>query len=86
MNLVRIGSLCILLLCTGCAKEVLYETKIQEVKIPVAMQINRPNRPIYLATDSIPGYTLKLIEYTEILEMLIDENNKLISNEVSNDR
>lgn len=87
MNLVRIGSLCLLLLCTACAKEeVVYKTQIQEVKVPIAMTINRPPRPSYLLTDTIPGYTLKVVEYAEILEMLIDENNKLVTNEVINER
>lgn len=59
----------------GCAKPVI-QTEYVEVKVPVRYKLERPTRPSYLKTDSVPVYLLKLVEYTTKLEIIIDENNK----------
>lgn len=69
--------LCIFVLM-GCSTSptVVYKTEYQEVKIPVVYELKRPNRPIYESNDSVPVYLLKLIEYTQVLETIIDEHNE----------
>jgi hypothetical protein len=51
---------------------------MKEVDVPVAVKINKPDRPIYTSNDSMLTYLIKVIEYTETLEVLIDEHNNLI--------
>jgi hypothetical protein len=79
MNLVKISSLLLLGVLLGCSKPtVLYKTTMKEVDVPVAVKINKPDRPIYASNDSMLTYLIKVIEYTETLEILIDEHNNLI--------
>lgn len=68
-------SLCFVLI--GCAKpEIIYKTEYKEVKVPVVYKIERPERPIFKSTDTTPIYLLKVLEYTQTLELIIDEHNK----------
>lgn len=80
MQKIFLGSLVCLLLSSGCtSKEVIYTPKIQEVYIPVATKLDRPSRPNYSKSDTVPSYLLKLIEYTCRLEIIIDTNNEVAS-------
>lgn len=67
----------IALLLTGCATKPKIVTKVEyvEVKVPVVYHIDRPSRPRYLKTDTIPVYLNKLVRYTHKLEVIIDEHN-----------
>ena len=79
MNLVRISILSLLIaLIVGCSAKptILYKTEYKEVKVPVIVKIDRPERPKYLSTDTNPSYLLKVITCTKKLEALIDEHNK----------
>lgn len=58
----------------GCAKQPMIKYEYVEVKVPVKPVVNRPVRPVYNKKDSIPTYLLKLITYTNKLEVIIDEN------------
>lgn len=78
MTLLRISLLCfIVALCLGCAKqpEVIYKTEYVEVSVPVVYKLDRPKRPSYTKTDTAPTYLLKLIEYTKVLEAIVDGHN-----------
>lgn len=82
MNLVRISILSLLLvLMIGCSTKpaTLYKTEYKEVKVPVIVKIDRPERPKYLSTDTNPSYLLKVLTYTKKLEILIDEHNKKVN-------
>lgn len=75
IKLINIIFLC--LLFTGCAKpEIIYKTEYKEVKVPVIYKIERPNRPTFESTDTIPIYLLKVLKYTQSLELIIDEYNQ----------
>ena len=78
MNLVKISSLAILAaMLVGCAKpKVITKTEIVEVKVPVVYKLERPDRPKFLRSDTVPTYLNKLVKYTEKLEVIIDEHNK----------
>lgn len=60
----------------GCTKP---STVTQYVNIPVAMRIDKPDRPIYLANDNPATYLVKVLEYTKVLEILIEENNNQVN-------
>ena len=78
MNFPLRTSSLILLGCTlvGCAKpQVITKTEIVEVKVPVVYKLERPERPRFLAKDTVPTYLNKLVKYTEKLEVIIDEHN-----------
>lgn len=62
--------------CASIKPEVIYRTEYQEVKVPVVYKLQRPKRPVYLPTDTTPVYLLKLIEYTKLLETIIDKHSK----------
>lgn len=82
MNLVRTSILSLLIvLMVGCSAKstILYKTEYKEVKIPVIVKIDRPERPKYLSTDTNPSYLLKVLTYTKKLEILIDEHNKKVN-------
>lgn len=82
MNLVRISIIGLLfMLIVGCSTKpiILYKTEYKEVKVPVMVKINRPERPKYLSTDTNPSYLLKVLTYTKKLEVLIDEHNKKVN-------
>ena len=76
-SLVKISSTILLgLILVGCAKpQVITKTEIVEVKVPVVYALERPERPRYLAKDTVPTYLNKLVKYTEKLEVIIDEHN-----------
>ena len=79
MNLVRIsilGLLTTLIVSCSTKPTVIYKTEYKEVKVPVIVKIDKPERPKYLSTDTNPSYLLKVITYTKKLEVLIDEHNK----------
>lgn len=75
--LVKISSVILLVLTlVGCTKpQVITKTEIVEVKVPVVYALERPERPRYLAKDTVPTYLNKLVRYTEKLEVIIDEHN-----------
>ena len=82
MNLVRISILSLLIiLIVGCSTKptILYKTEYKEVKVPVIVKIDRPERPKYLSIDTNPSYLLKVLTYTKKLEILIDEHNKKVN-------
>lgn len=82
MNLVRISilSLLIVLMVSCSAKPtILYKTEYKEVKVPIIVKIDKPERPKYLSTDTNPSYLLKVLTYTKKLEILIDEHNKKVN-------
>lgn len=65
-----------LLALSGCAtREPITVTEFVTVEVPVICKIDRPNRPKYIDSQSVPTYLSKLITYTEVLEMIIDEHN-----------
>ena len=77
MRVTRYLTVLWLMFLVGCCKpNIEYVTKYQEVKVPVVYRIDKPNRPVYLPTDTAPVYLLKVLEYTELLEILINEHNK----------
>ncbi len=77
MKLISVSLLLCMLLLMGCAKpQTIYITEHQEVKVPVVYKLQRPKRPVYLPTDTTPVYLLKLIEYTKLLETIIDKHSK----------
>ena len=71
--------LCSLLLC-GCVHsntpKVIQQTNYQEVKIPVVYKIDKPSRPEYNDNDTIVAYLLKVLEYTQQLEIYISTIDK----------
>lgn len=74
---IKLISIFLCLLFIGCSKpEVIYKTEYKEVKVPVVYKIERPDRPIFKSTDTMPIYLLKVLEYTQTLELIIDEHNK----------
>ena len=79
MNLIRISVLGLLIaLIVGCSTKptVIYKTEYKEVKVPVVYKIERPDRPIFKSTDTTHIYLLKVLEYTQTLELIIDEHNQ----------
>ena len=74
---IKLISMFLCLLLIGCSKpEIIYKTEYKEVKVPVVYKIERPNRPIFKSTDTTPIYLLKVLEYTQTLELIIDEHNQ----------
>ena len=64
------------LMLVGCAKpRIITKTEVVEVKVPVVYKLERPNRPRYKSTDTVPVYVNKLVKYTEKLEVIIDNHN-----------
>jgi hypothetical protein len=53
-----------------------YVDRPVEVKTPVIMVINKPNRPVFAKNDTTTTYMIKVLEYTKILETLINEHNE----------
>lgn len=58
-----------------------YITKHEEVYIPIRVKIDKPNRPIYEPTDNTYTYMLKVLDYTKVLEHIIDKNNEEVKYE-----
>ena len=74
---IKLISVFLCLLFIGCSKpRVIYKTEYKEIKVPVVYKIEKPNRPVFKSTDTTPIYLLKVLEYTQILELIIDEHNK----------
>lgn len=71
------GLLLAMMLLVGCSAKPKIVTKVEyvEVKVPVVYKLERPERPRYLKTDTIPVYLNKLVRYTDKLEVIIDEHN-----------
>ena len=70
---------CLLLSLVGCSTktpDTIYKTEYQEVKVPVVYKQQRPQRPAYLSGDTAPTYLLKILEYTTVLEVIIDEQGE----------
>ena len=45
-----------------------------KVNIPVVYNLERPERPKFTTEDTSPSYLLKILEYVESLEIIIDEH------------
>lgn len=78
ISLIKNSWLCVIvLLLSACASKpnIITKTEYVEVKVPVVYHIEKPERPKYLKTDTIPVYLNKLVRYTNKLEVIIDEHN-----------
>lgn len=64
----------LLSIIVGCSKHP--EIKYNEVLIPVTQKLYKPDRPIYLSSDNTYSYLLKVLDYTNLLETIIETNNK----------
>ena len=76
-SLIRLTSGAILgLMLLGCSAKprAITETEIVKVNIPVVYNLERPERPKFTTEDTSPSYLLKLLEYVETLEVIIDEH------------
>ena len=76
-SLIRLTSGAILgLMLLGCSVKprVITETEIVKVNIPVVYNLERPERPKFTTEDTSPSYLLKVLEYVESLEIIIDEH------------
>lgn len=59
----------------GCSARVVEKTV--QVKVPIVVPINKPERPVYSKNDTTITYMIKVLEYTKILETLIKEHNEV---------
>lgn len=76
MKVISLFLMCILLLGCGTRQApTVYKTEYFEVLVPVVNPITRPNRPVFTDKDTIHTYLIEVLEYTTILEILIDEQN-----------
>ena len=76
-SLVRLTSVVVLgLMLLGCSARprTITETEIVKVNVPVVYNLERPERPKFTTEDTSPSYLLKLLEYVETLEVIIDEH------------
>ena len=76
-SLIRLTSVAILgLMLLGCSAKpiVITETEIVKVNIPVVYNLERPERPKFTTEDTSPSYLLKILEYVESLEIIINEH------------
>ena len=76
-SLIRLTSGAVLgLMLLGCSTKprVITETEIVKVNIPVVYNLERPERPKFTTEDTSPSYLLKVLEYVESLEIIIDEH------------
>ena len=76
-SLIRLTSGAILgLMLLGCSAKprAITETEIVKVNIPVVYNLERPERPKFTTEDTSPSYLLKILEYVESLEIIIDEH------------
>ena len=66
----------LLSLLAGCAtKEPIIRTEYIRVEVPVVYKLERPSRPEFTSKKSTPGYTSEVLNYSEMLEVIIDEHN-----------
>ena len=69
-------------LLAGCAtKEPIIRTEYIRVEVPVVYTLERPSRPEFTGKKSTPGYISEVLNYTEMLEVIIDEHNKKGTNQ-----
>lgn len=76
-SLIRLTSVVVLgLMLLGCSAKprMITETEIVKVNVPVVYSLERPERPKFTTEDTSPSYLLKLLEYVETLEVIIDEH------------
>ena len=76
-SLIRLTNVAVLgLMLLGCSAKprVITETEIVKVSIPVVYNLERPERPKFTTEDTSPSYLLKILEYVESLEIIIDEH------------
>ena len=76
-SLIRLTSVAVLgLMLLGCSAKprTITETEIVKVNVPVIYNLERPERPKFTTEDTSPSYLLKLLEYVETLEVIIDEH------------
>ena len=76
-SLIRLISVAVLgLVLLGCSAKprMITETEIVKVNVPVVYNLERPERPKFTTEDTSPSYLLKLLEYVETLEVIIDEH------------
>ena len=76
-SLIRLTSVVVLgLMLLGCSAKprTITETEIVKVNVPVVYNLERPERPKFTTEDTSPSYLLKLLEYVETLEIIIDEH------------
>ena len=76
-SLIRLTSVAVLsLMLLGCSAKprAITETEIVKVNIPVVYNLERPERPKFTTEDTSPSYLLKILEYVESLEIIIDEH------------
>ena len=76
-SLIRLTSVVVLgLMLLGCSAKprTITETEIVKVNIPVVYNLERPERPKFTTEDTSPSYLLKVLEYVESLEIIIDEH------------
>lgn len=76
-SLIRLTSVVVLgLMLLGCSAKprTITETEIVKVNVPVVYNLERPERPKFTTEDTSPSYLLKLLEYVETLEVIIDEH------------
>lgn len=76
-SLIRLTSVVVLgLMLLGCSAKprTITETEIVKINIPVVYNLERPERPKFTTEDTSPSYLLKLLEYVETLEVIIDEH------------
>ena len=76
-SLIRLTSVVVLgLMLLGCSVKprTITETEIVKVNVPVVYNLERPERPKFTTEDTSPSYLLKLLEYVETLEIIIDEH------------
>ena len=78
-SLIRLTSVAVLgLMLLGCSAKPRVitetETEIVKVNIPVVYNLERPERPKFTTEDTSPSYLLKILEYVESLEIIIDEH------------
>lgn len=71
----RVITILLMVLLMGCSARVVEKTV--QVKVPVVVPINKPERPVYSKNDTTITYMIKVLEYTKILETLIKEHNEV---------
>ena len=74
-SLIRLTSVAVLgLMLLGCSAKPRVITETVKVNIPVVYNLERPERPKFTTEDTSPSYLLKILEYVESLEIIIDEH------------
>lgn len=71
----KVITILLMVLLMGCSARVVEKTV--QVKVPIVVPINKPERPVYSKNDTTITYMIKVLEYTKILETLIKEHNEV---------